>query len=86
MRSGDLLSQGSMIMNQKWFGFFVVGFFLFILGGCFAYFVVFPLTFDLLLDFGVQNVTASISLRDYIVLASKALLFLVWRFSCPIYA
>tara|TARA_B100000925_G_scaffold266148_1_gene225742 strand:- start:3266 stop:4006 length:741 start_codon:yes stop_codon:yes gene_type:complete len=63
--------------------FLVVGFFLFILGGCFAYFVVFPLTFELLLDFGVQNVTASISLRDYIVLASKALLFFGLAFQLP---
>lgn len=63
--------------------FLIVGFFLFILGGCFAYFVVFPLTFDLLLDFGVQNVTASISLRDYIVLASKALLFFGLAFQLP---
>ena len=55
--------------------FLIVGFFLFILGASFAYFVVFPLTFKLLLDFGVKNVTASISLRDYIVLASKALFF-----------
>ncbi len=63
--------------------FLVVGFFLFLLGGLFAYFVVFPLTFKLLLDFGVQNVTANISLRDYIVLASKALFFFGLAFQLP---
>ena len=63
--------------------FLVVGFFLFILGGSFAYFVVFPLTFQLLLDFGVKEVTANISLRDYIVLSSKALFFFGLAFQLP---
>ena len=57
--------------------FLVVGFFLFLLGGLFAYFIVFPLTFKLLLDFGVQNVSANISLRDYIVLALEGFI-LFW--------
>jgi sec-independent protein translocase protein TatC len=63
--------------------FLIVGFFLFILGACFAYYVVFPLTFDLLLDFGVKNVQATISLREYIVLSSKALLFFGLAFQLP---
>ena len=63
--------------------FLIVGFFLFILGACFAYYVVFPLTFELLLDFGVKNVQATISLREYIVLSSKALLFFGLAFQLP---
>ncbi len=63
--------------------FIVVGFLLFITGVCFAYFVVFPLTFKLLLDFGVGDVAASISLKDYIVLSSKALLFFGVAFQLP---
>ena len=63
--------------------FIAVGFILFILGICFAYFVVFPLTFKLLLDFGVGDVAASISLKDYIVLSSKALLFFGIAFQLP---
>ena len=63
--------------------FIFVGFLLFSLGVCFAYFVVFPLTFKLLLDFGVGDVTASISLKDYIILSSKALLFFGMAFQLP---
>ena len=63
--------------------FIFVGFLLFALGVSFAYFVVFPLTFKLLLDFGVGNVSASISLKDYIVLSSKALLFFGIAFQLP---
>ena len=63
--------------------FIFVGFLLFVTGVSFAYFVVFPMTFKLLLDFGVGNVSASISLKDYIVLASKALLFFGIAFQLP---
>ena len=63
--------------------FIFVGFVLFAIGVCFAYFVVFPLTFKLLLDFGVGEVSASISLKDYIVLSSKALLFFGIAFQLP---
>lgn len=63
--------------------FIFVGFVLFAIGVCFAYFVVFPLTFKLLLDFGVGDVSASISLKDYIVLSSQALLFFGVAFQLP---
>ena len=65
--------------------FIFVGFLLFSIGVCFAYFVVFPLTFKLLLDFGVGDVTANISLKDYIVLSSKALLELAFQLKCCIF-
>ena len=63
--------------------FIIVGFILFTLGICFAYFIVFPLTFQLLLEFGVKDVAATISLKDYLILASKALLFFGLVFQLP---
>lgn len=63
--------------------FLLVGFFFFCLGIAFGYFVVFPLTFETLLSFGVQNVQASISLKDYLVLSSKVLVFLGLVFQLP---
>lgn len=63
--------------------FIVVGFFLFVLGVSFGYFIVFPLTFQTLMGFGVQNVEATISLRDYLVLSSKVLVFLGLLFQFP---
>ena len=63
--------------------FIFVGFLLFSTGVLFAYFVVFPMTFKLLLEFGVDNVTATISLREYIILSSKALLFFGLAFQLP---
>ena len=63
--------------------FLVVGFFLFWLGISFGYLVVFPLTFETLMGFGVGNVTATISLKDYLVLASKVLVFLGIIFQLP---
>lgn len=63
--------------------FLLVGFFLFLLGAAFGYFLVFPLTFETLMGFGVQNITATISLRDYVILASKVLIFLGFAFQLP---
>ena len=63
--------------------FLLVGFFFFCMGIAFGYFVVFPLTFETLLSFGVQNVQASISLKDYLVLSSKVLVFLGLVFQLP---
>jgi sec-independent protein translocase protein TatC len=63
--------------------FLVIGFFFFCLGVSFGYFLVFPLTFETLLSFGVQNVEATISLKDYLILASKVLVFLGVVFQLP---
>lgn len=63
--------------------FLVVGFVLFLLGVAFGYFIVFPLTFETLMSFGVQDISATISLRDYILLASKVLIFLGFAFQLP---
>jgi sec-independent protein translocase protein TatC len=63
--------------------FILVGFLLFSLGVCFGYFLVFPFTFETLLNFGVGDIEASISLKEYLVLASKALVFLGLVFQLP---
>jgi len=60
-----------------------IGFLLFCLGVAFGYFVVFPLTFETLMNFGVSEVTATISLKDYLVLSSKVLVFLGVVFQLP---
>jgi sec-independent protein translocase protein TatC len=63
--------------------FVLLGFSLFIAGISFGYFIVFPFTFETILGFGVQNIEATISLRDYLVLASKVLVFLGFLFQLP---
>ncbi len=63
--------------------FLLIGFIFFCLGVCFGYFLVFPLTFETLLSFGVKNVQATISLKDYLVLSSKVLVFLGLVFQLP---
>jgi sec-independent protein translocase protein TatC len=63
--------------------FISVGFILFCLGVCFGYFLVFPMTFETLMQFGVSEVTATISLKEYLVLASKVLVFLGIIFQLP---
>jgi len=63
--------------------FVVVGFFLFWVGVGFGYFVVFPITFNTILSFGVDKVAAMISLKEYLVLSSKVLVFLGLVFQLP---
>lgn len=63
--------------------FLIIGLFLFATGVSFGYFIVFPLTFETLMGFGVQNVEATIGLKDYLVLSSKVLVFLGLIFQLP---
>ena len=63
--------------------FVFVGFLLFVAGVCFGYFIVFPNTFSIIMEFGVGDVEATISLRDYIVLSLKVLVFLGVLFQLP---
>ncbi|MFG1499210.1 twin-arginine translocase subunit TatC [Halobacteriovorax sp. XZX-3] len=63
--------------------FLIIGLFLFAIGVSFGYFIVFPLTFQTLMGFGVQNVEATIGLKDYLVLSSKVLVFLGLIFQLP---
>jgi sec-independent protein translocase protein TatC len=63
--------------------FIFLGFSLFVAGIAFGYFIVFPFTFETILGFGVQNIEATLSLRDYLILASKVLVFLGFLFQLP---
>ena len=63
--------------------FAFIGFLLFVAGVLFGYFIVFPYTFDTILSFGVSNIEATLSLKDYIVLSTKVLVFLGVLFQLP---
>ena len=63
--------------------FLIVGFILFWIGVFFGYFLVFPMTFEILMNFGVSDVSATISLKDYLTLSSKVLVFLGIVFQLP---
>jgi sec-independent protein translocase protein TatC len=63
--------------------FMGAGLILFVAGVAFGYFVAFPLTFEALMNWGVSNVVAQISLKDYLVLAIKVLVFLGLVFQVP---
>lgn len=63
--------------------FVFVSFLLFCAGVLFGHLVVFPFTFETILAFGVSNIEATISMRDYIVLASKVLVLLGVLFQLP---
>jgi len=63
--------------------FMILGWLLFIAGMGFGYYVIFPYGFKLLSLYGVSNVEANISLRDYVSMASKILLLLGILFQFP---
>ncbi len=65
------------------FPFIIVGFFLFALGVCFGYYILFPLTFKTLLTAGVQNVEAMMNLQEYLILSLKVLVLLGFMFQLP---
>lgn len=64
--------------------FLFTGFFLFAAGILFGYYVLFPLTFQVLTQVGVKDVQAMISLKDYLSLSSKVLVVLGLIFQLPI--
>ncbi len=63
--------------------FVVVGFLLFACGVAFGYYVLFPFTFSTLLGMGVQDVEAMLDVKEYLLLASKVLVFLGFLFQLP---
>ncbi len=65
------------------FPFIFVGFVLFVLGVCFGYYVVFPLTFETFLTAGVGDVEAMMNLKDYLILAIQMLVLLGLLFQLP---
>ncbi|MBI2520645.1 MAG: twin-arginine translocase subunit TatC [Bdellovibrio sp.] len=80
-RSAKALLNHQEIKMVRPFLFF--GLLLFWVGVCFAYLVVFPFGFKILLEFGVSDITAKISLRDYLSLAVKVMLFFGLAFQMP---
>jgi sec-independent protein translocase protein TatC len=63
--------------------FIVVGFLLFLSGVAFGYYIVFPFTFKTLITYGVSDVQAMLNLQEYLLLASKILVFLGILFQLP---
>jgi sec-independent protein translocase protein TatC len=63
--------------------FMIFGWFLFIAGMCFGYFVAFPAVFSFLSKIGVSGIEANINLRDYVSTSSQILLFLGIIFQVP---
>lgn len=63
--------------------FIFVSFVFFILGLLFGYYVVFPVTFETLLNFGVDGITPTLGIKEYLVLSCKVLLFLGIVFQLP---
>ena len=63
--------------------FMILGFFLFIGGMAFGYYVAFPTVFKFLTMLGVKDVQANINLRDYVSTISQILLFLGLIFQFP---
>lgn len=63
--------------------FIFVGFVLFVTGVCFGYYVVFPFTFTTIMGAGIQGVEPMLSVVDYLLLASKVLVFLGLLFQLP---
>ena len=63
--------------------FVLAGFFLFIAGVAFGYFLVFPITFKMLINFGFADIQGLIGIKGYLLLAFKVLLFLGLVFQFP---
>lgn len=63
--------------------FLYIGFAFFITGVLFGYYVLFPFTFRMLLDYGVEGVAANLSMKDYLALSSKILVLLGILFQLP---
>lgn len=64
--------------------FLILGFIMFCFGVLFGYFIFFPFLFNLLIGYyGISNVTATISLKEYIITAVQFLFFLGIIFQVP---
>ncbi len=63
--------------------FIFVGFLLFVSGVAFGYYVIFPFTFSTMMNAGVKDVEAMLSVVDYLLLASKILVLLGLLFQLP---
>ena len=63
--------------------FIIMGFFLFSAGIAFGHFLLFPFALTTLMKFGVTDIKATISLKEYLILAGKILVFLGLIFQLP---
>jgi len=63
--------------------FVFLGFLFFVAGVFFGYYVIFPFTFSTLIDYGVKDIQAMLSITDYLLLASQILVFLGILFQLP---
>ena len=63
--------------------FILVGFLLFGAGIAFGYFLLFPFALTTLMKFGVTDIKATISLKEYLALTGKILVFLGLIFQLP---
>ena len=64
--------------------FLILGFIMFCAGVLFGYYVFFPFLFNVLIGYyGISNVTATISLKEYIITAVQFLFFLGIIFQVP---
>ena len=63
--------------------FVSVGFLLFALGVAFGHFIVFPLAFKTLLDFGITDAMAALDIKEHLLLSCKALVFFGLVFQLP---
>lgn len=63
--------------------FMILGWFLFLAGMAFGYYIAFPFVFTFLTKLGVTDIQANINLRDYISTSSQILLFLGFIFQVP---
>ena len=63
--------------------FIVVGFLLFAAGIAFGHFLLFPFALTTLMKFGITEIKATISLKEYLILAGKILVFLGLIFQLP---
>lgn len=63
--------------------FIFIGLILFLLGVLFGQFIVFPFVFKAIMSYGVEDIQAMISLKDYLSLCIKVLLLLGFMFQLP---
>ena len=78
------IAPGLYLREKKIIAPFIgLGFLLFVLGVCFGYFLALPLGVKTLMSFGVEGVEATIGLREYLLLSSRALVFLGLLFQLP---
>lgn len=73
-----------MKMKKNWFTFVVFGTIMFYIGAAFAYFVVFPIGFKVLINFGGQNFVAMLKISEYVSVSLKIMIGFGIAFELPV--